>query len=158
MSRIGVAAAAIVVLAGLSLCLNTITRSDAAAKTSPEPIEQLCETIVTHACRGEKDASDLILKSVLSRPTSAWEGEQFDARGHNQMTQLADAVKQVGAYLGCELIEQKTVGNSVRVCVFVAKFERNTQRWTFVLYRPHDEWKILGVKYMWIMSELFPNP
>ena len=153
MNKIAIALSGIVVLVGVSFCLSSGTHSDSVAKAPPDGIERVCETIVDHACRGEKDALDLINENTISRPTSTSQKELQEATWRNQKAGFADLQEKFGPYLGCELAEQKDISGSVRERVYVAKYQRNVMRWTFVLYRPRDKWKILSNRFKDLSGE-----
>ena len=53
--------------------------------------------------------------------------------------------------------KQKELSGSVRLCVYMAKYEQIAIRWTFVFYRPHDKWKILSVRFKDLLGDLFPQ-
>jgi hypothetical protein len=157
MNKIVIALASVVVLVGVSLCLSSVTHPDAVAKVPSDSLQQVCESIVNHASRGERQSLDLTNANSAWQPTSALDKELQVARWQNQTTQLVDFQRRFGPFLGCELAEQKDLSDSLRTCVYIAKYEQNTMRWTFILYRPHDKWRILGIRFKDLMGDLFPQ-
>jgi hypothetical protein len=157
MNRIGIALAGAVVLVGGSYCVSSVAHSSNAVKTPPDGLAQVCENVVISASRGEKSALDLTNENSAWRPKSAWEKELQEVRYQNQLRDLAGFQERFGAFLGCEFVEQKDLSASVRICTYLAKYEQITIRWTFLLYRPHDKWKILNVRFKDLMTDLFPQ-
>jgi hypothetical protein len=157
MNKIGIVLAGIVVLVGVSLCLSSVTHSRAAAKESPDSLHQRCESLITRSARGDKDVLIFVNQNFASPPTSAWQKELQEAASRNQAAQLVDFQKEYGSFLGCELSEQKDLSGSVRLCVYMARYEKNVIRWTFVCYRPHGEWKFLAVRFKPLTADLFPQ-
>ncbi|MFZ1933732.1 MAG: hypothetical protein WCB27_01760 [Thermoguttaceae bacterium] len=157
MNRVGAVLASVIVLAGIPLCLSSVTHSEPAAKESTDGLHQMCESFVTHATRGDKDLLALFNENAPWQPATGWRKELQEATSRNQMAQLADLQRQYGAFLGYELSEQKDLSGSVRICVYIARYERNAIRWTFVCYRPHDKWKILSARFKDLLGDLFPQ-
>jgi hypothetical protein len=157
MNKIGIALAGVVALVGVTMCLSIVTQLDAAAKEAPDTLHQMCASLITHSARGDKDVLIFVNQSFASPPTSAWQKELQEVASRNQAAQLVDFQKEYGAFLGCELSEQKDLSGSVRLCVYMARYEKNVIRWTFVCYRPHGEWKFLAARFKPLTADLFPQ-
>jgi hypothetical protein len=157
MNKIGIALAAVVFLVGVSFCLSSVTHSEPAAKEkdSPDSLHQMCESLITRTVRGDIDVLAFLNHNSTWQPSSAWQKELQEATSRNQAAQLVDFQKEYGAFLGCELSEQKDLSGSVRLCTYMARYERNVIRWTSVCYRPHSEWKFLAVRFKPVMADLF---
>jgi len=156
MHKIGIALAGAAFLVGLSICLAGAGRSDARANAAPDSLKQLCENIVNQASRGEKKGFDLLTENMAYRATSTLDKELWNANAQRQIAELFDFQGKCGAFLACELVEEKDLAASLRRYVFLAKYEQNVMRWTFLFYRPHDEWKILGARYKDLTNDPLP--
>jgi hypothetical protein len=55
---------------------------------------------------------------------------------------LKDLLDQLGSYQGYELITEKRAGQSYILKSFLAKYERQPIRYTFILYKAKDNWQI----------------
>lgn len=60
---------------------------------------------------------------------------------------LKDYLAGSGAYYGHELIATKKAGNSYILKSFLIKYDRQPIRFTFILYKPVDKWKIQNFSY-----------
>ena len=60
---------------------------------------------------------------------------------------LADFISGLGEYYGYELITEKSVGESYILKSFLIKYERQPVRFTFLLYKPNDNWQIQNFTY-----------
>jgi hypothetical protein len=156
MKKIGVVLVAIAALVGVSICLAGVAHSHADTNVAPDSLKQLCESIVSQSSRGEKKGFDLFLENMACRPTSPLDKELFNAAARRQMAEMLDFQEKCGAFLGCELAEEKDLTGTLRRCIYVAKYERNVMRWTFIFYRPHDDWKILSVRFKDLASDPLP--
>jgi hypothetical protein len=55
-------------------------------------------------------------------------------------TKLDSARQALGAYIGKELIAQKSASGSLVLYTYLVKHEELPMRFTFVLYKPHNDW------------------
>jgi hypothetical protein len=156
MNKIGIALAGIALLVGVSICLTGAAHSDAGADAAPDKLRQLCENILNQSSRGEKKGFDLVAENMAYRATSILDKEIWNASAHRQIGEMLDFQGKYGAFLGCELAEEKNFTSTLRRYVYLAKYEQNVMCWTFTFYRPHDEWKILGVRYKDLQSDPLP--
>jgi hypothetical protein len=102
---------------------------------------------VSQVSRGKKKGYELLVVSMIWKPKSAFDKDILEVRTQGEVQQALALLAENGPFLGCELAEEEDIGNSLRKCVYIAKFERTATRWTFILYRPHDEWKIFNARY-----------
>jgi hypothetical protein len=59
-----------------------------------------------------------------------------------------DSLRQsVGKYLGKELIVQKSASNSLIFYSYLVKFENQPVRFTFMFYKPQNDWVLYRFKY-----------
>ncbi len=157
MGRIGIAFAGVVVLIGASLCLSGVATPKPTAKVETVGVDEVCRRIVDLASRADKKGLDLLQRNLASQPASTMAREPQEGGERIFFGQLAGFQDRYGAFLGCDLAEQEDLSNSVRECVYMAKYQKNVIRWTFLCYRPHDKWKILGVQFKDLMGALLPQ-
>jgi len=55
--------------------------------------------------------------------------------------------KSVGQYLGKELIAQKNAGMSLVFYSYLVKFTNQPVRFTFMFYKPQNDWVLYRFKY-----------
>ena len=60
---------------------------------------------------------------------------------------LADFISGLGDYFGYEPITEKSAGESYVLKSFLVKYERQPIRFTFLLYKPNDNWQIQNFTY-----------
>ncbi|MBS1752244.1 MAG: hypothetical protein JST63_20270 [Bacteroidetes bacterium] len=60
---------------------------------------------------------------------------------------MNDFLSGLGDYYGYELVTEKSAGESYILKSFLIKYERQPIRFTFLLYRPNDEWQIQNFTY-----------
>jgi hypothetical protein len=66
---------------------------------------------------------------------------------------LADFINGMGEYYGYEPIIEKSVGESYVLKSFLVKYERQPVRFTFLLYKPNENWQIQNFTYDTNISE-----
>jgi hypothetical protein len=144
MHKTGIILFAIAVFVGPSICLTGSASSDAGKSIVADDLKPVCENFIRQISHGDKDAFNLIWKNMVT-PPEASAGRETEAQ--RQAEELRFAEGRYGKYLGCELVQEKNSGNSLRKYVYLAKYEKNVLQWTVILYRPHGEWKILS--FLW---------
>jgi len=80
--------------------------------------------------------------------TNPWmsQGEDVVTILKNQInTQLTEDV--VGKYYGHEVMTTKTIGESVVYVTYLVKYDRQPIRFTFIFYKPDEEWRIHKFSY-----------
>jgi hypothetical protein len=60
---------------------------------------------------------------------------------------MKDFLTDMGAYNGYETITVKKAGDSFILKSFLVKYDRQPIRFTFILYKPSNEWKIQNFSY-----------
>jgi hypothetical protein len=156
MKKTGIVLAAAAVLIGVSICLIGVAHSDTNTNVASDSLKRLCESIVSQAGRGEKKGFDLFRENMAFRPTTALDKELYDSAARRQMAEMLDFQEKCGSFLGCELAEEKNLTSTLRRYVYLTKYERSVMRWTFVFYRPHEEWKILSLRFKDLASDPLP--
>lgn len=142
MHKIAIILAATLTLVGASVCITGAASSDAGKIAASDDMKPLCEDFIRELSNGNKDAFDLIWKR-MTRPEEA--KHAIDAQ--RQAADIRYAGEKLGKYLGCELVQEKHSGNSLRKYIYAAKYEKDVLQWTVVLYRPQDEWKIVSFRW-----------
>ena len=66
---------------------------------------------------------------------------------------LKDFLSDLGEYNGYEQITVKRAGESYLLKSFLIKYDRQPIRFTFILYKPSDAWKIQNFSYDTNLSE-----
>lgn len=68
--------------------------------------------------------------------------------GISQLKAKLDSLRQgIGTYLGRDLIVQKTASNSLVFYSYLVKHEIQPIRFTFIFYKPQNEWVLYRFKY-----------
>jgi len=68
--------------------------------------------------------------------------------GISQLKAKLDSLRQgIGAYLGKDLIVQKNASNSLVFYSYLVKHEVQPIRFTFIFYKPQNEWVLYRFKY-----------
>ena len=68
--------------------------------------------------------------------------------GINQLKGKLDSLRQnIGAYLGKDLIVQKSASNSLVFYSYLVKHEIQPIRFTFIFYKPQNDWVLYRFKY-----------
>ncbi|MGN6395687.1 MAG: hypothetical protein ACTHMI_08990 [Mucilaginibacter sp.] len=68
--------------------------------------------------------------------------------GISQLKAKLDSLRQgIGNYLGRDLIVQKTASNSLVFYSYLVKHEIQPIRFTFIFYKPQNEWVLYRFKY-----------
>lgn len=60
---------------------------------------------------------------------------------------LKVTIDQGGAYNGYELITEKSVGNTLKLMSYMAKYDKQPVRFIFIYYKPKDVWKIYTFQF-----------
>ena len=78
--------------------------------------------------------------------TNKWMERNADAV-ENLKNQFYNLIPLIGNYYGYELIAERNLGENLKLASFMAKYDRQPIRWTFILYRPNDTWQVQNLKY-----------
>jgi hypothetical protein len=60
---------------------------------------------------------------------------------------LKVTIDQGGAYNGYELITEKSIGSTLKLMSYMAKYDRQPVRFIFIYYKPKDVWKIYTFQF-----------
>jgi hypothetical protein len=160
MYKVGFVLTAIVVFVGAFVCLTRGAHSDAGTNSASDNLKQVCENIVNHACHADEKGFHLLFENILGPPSD----EERELLAQQILEDFLTYRRGFGEFLGPELIEEKSITNTIRKYIYLAKYERNVVFCTFILYSPHNEWKILSFNWKFgsdavnSIQPLTPNP
>ena len=156
MNKIAIALAGTALLVGLSICLTGAAHLDAGTNVAPDHLKQLCENIVTQVGSGDKKGFALVAAHRINPAKTAQDRERENFEAQALVRDAVEFQEKCGVFLGCEYVEEKNLSSSLCRYTYLAKYEENAALWTFVFYRPHDEWKILWMKWTALASDPLP--
>lgn len=58
-----------------------------------------------------------------------------------------DILPLIGEYRGFELINEKSIGECLKLKSFMVRYDRQPVRFTFVFYKPGKSWKVQNLKW-----------
>ncbi|MGZ3752584.1 MAG: hypothetical protein ACXVB0_03980 [Mucilaginibacter sp.] len=62
-----------------------------------------------------------------------------------------------GTYYGYELINEKSVGNNLKLISYMLRYEKQPVRFIFIYYKPNDKWKIYTFQFNTNLDEELTN-
>lgn len=117
-------------LIALATCILLVTTIAKAQDTTEEITSRFFETYATRPMEA--------VEYVFS--TNRWMIERNKDGIESVKNQLGDFLELVGDYYGFEKITEKRVGESMKLVSFMAKYDRQPIRFTFIFYKPKDKW------------------
>ena len=78
--------------------------------------------------------------------TNKWMGENKIATEKVKL-QLREYAKLMGEYIGFERLTEKSLGESLKVSVYLVKYERQPLRFIFKYYKAKDTWVLYNLKF-----------
>ncbi|WP_162633264.1 hypothetical protein [Echinicola strongylocentroti] len=78
--------------------------------------------------------------------TNKWMGENKDGTEKVKF-QLREYANLMGEYIGFEKLYEKSVGESLKVSVYLVKYDRQPLRFIFKYYKGRDKWKLFNLKF-----------
>lgn len=78
--------------------------------------------------------------------TNKWMGENRDGTEKVKF-QLREYSNLMGEYLGFEKLVEKSLGESLKVSVYLVKYERQPLRFIFKYYKGKEKWMLYNIKY-----------
>ncbi|QBA63128.1 hypothetical protein [Muriicola soli] len=54
---------------------------------------------------------------------------------------------QLGEYFGFEKLKESQITDRLRLATFMVRYDRQPLRFTFILYKPNDFWRVHNLKY-----------
>lgn len=62
-------------------------------------------------------------------------------------TKLSRTIELLGEYNGYDLIIKTSISNHLHLYTFIVKYDRQPLRFSILLYRPKDNWRLQNFKY-----------
>ena len=78
--------------------------------------------------------------------TNKWMGENKDGTEKVKF-QLREYANLMGEYIGFEKLTEKSLGESLKVSVYLVKYERQPLRLIFKYYKAKNEWMLYNLKF-----------
>ena len=78
--------------------------------------------------------------------TNKWMGENKDGTEKVKF-QLREYANLMGEYNGFEKLTDKSLGKSLKVSVYLVKYDRQPLRFIFKYYKSKDEWMLYNLKF-----------
>ena len=78
--------------------------------------------------------------------TNKWMSRNQDGID-NLKNQLENSLELIGEFNKFEKITEKSVGQSLKLISYLAKYDRQPLRFTLILYKPKDIWQVQNFKY-----------
>jgi hypothetical protein len=106
---------------------------------SPKSVPAILETFF----KKYKDSSDASIDYLFGT------NKYFtNTGGINQLKMKLDSLRiTLGAYVGKEIIVQKSASPSLVLYTYLVKHEIQPVRFTFMFYKPHSDWVLYRFKY-----------
>ncbi|MDW3645492.1 MAG: hypothetical protein R8P61_00340 [Bacteroidia bacterium] len=79
--------------------------------------------------------------------TNKWVMEKNMAAVENVRLKLLNLINLIGDYRGYEMVNEKTIGESLKLQSYMMKYDRQPIRFTFIFYRPSDSWVVQNFQY-----------
>ncbi|MEO1022182.1 MAG: hypothetical protein AAFW89_06515 [Bacteroidota bacterium] len=123
----------------LIIGLFTLATSELKAQDVPTQIAE--RFFENYKNKGSDDAIDSLYASNkwISRAADALANLKSQISGLNE--------DYVGTYYGYELIVEKKLGDSFALQSYLVKYDRQPIRFTFLFYRPNEEWMLYSFQY-----------
>ena len=78
--------------------------------------------------------------------TNKWMGENKDGTEKVKF-QLREYANLMGEYIGFEKLTEKSLGESLKVSVYLVKYDRQPLRFIFKYYKGKDKWMLYNLKF-----------
>jgi len=145
-------------LAGIFCCFIVYANAQAkpaAAKPGAKPAAAKPTTAIPSVGRSAVSVVDTFFKKYKNEGTSAAIDFLFgtnkyftNTAGIGQLKAKLDSLRQgIGMYLGKDLIAQKNASSSLYFYSYLVKHEVQPLRFTFIFYKPQNEWVLYRFKY-----------
>lgn len=145
-------------LAGIFCCCVVYANAQAkpaAAKPAAKPATTKAAVALPAAGRSAVSVVDTFFKKYKNDGTSAAIDFLFgtnkyftNTAGIAQLKAKLDSLRQgIGMYLGKDLISQKNASNSLYFYSYLVKHEVQPLRFTFIFYKPQNDWVLYRFKY-----------
>lgn len=111
---------------------------------SPVYAQKSEKEIVTEFFKVFKDSPSEAMDYAFS--TNPWMKRNKDATD-NIKNQFNTVLPLVGNYQGYELINEKKIGESLKLLSYMVKFDRQPFQFTFIFYKPDAVWQVQNLKF-----------
>lgn len=78
--------------------------------------------------------------------TNKWMGDNKDGTEKVKF-QLREYAKLMGKYIGFEKLTEKSLGESLKVSVYLVKYDRQPLRFIFKYYKGKEKWMLYNLKF-----------
>ena len=78
--------------------------------------------------------------------TNKWMGENKDGTEKVKF-QLREYANLMGEYIGFEKLTERSLGESLKISVYIVKYERQPLRFIFKYYKAKDNWVLFNLKF-----------
>ncbi len=144
-----------IVLIAVTCCFTFYADAQTAAKPAAKPADAAAATAKTPVVKGAMDLVNTFFKKYKDEGTGPAIDYIFgtnkyftNSAGISTLKGKLDSLRQsVGAYLGKDLIVQKSASNSLVFYSFLVKHEIQPIRFTFMFYKPQNDWVLYRFKY-----------
>jgi hypothetical protein len=124
-------------LALIMLCASCINKSD-----GEHAYNEYCSSFFfTYEEKGIVDAVDFIFS------TNDFLNQNSIDEIAELKNQLVSTTSLLGNFTGYELIANRAVGSNLRLLSYLIKYEKQPLRFTFVFYKPEDNWVIQNFSF-----------
>lgn len=145
-------------LAGIFCCCISYANAQTKPKTAKpgaKPVATKPVAAMPAVGRSVVSVVDTFFKKYKNDGTSAAIDFLFgtnkyftNTTGISQLKAKLDSLRQgIGMYLGKDLISQKNASNSLYFYSYLVKHEVQPLRFTFIFYKPQNEWVLYRFKY-----------
>ncbi len=117
------------------ICISTSTLL---AQNKPEDV--LDKFFRTYETEGSDKALDYIFSTNKWMSNSK---QQID----DLKSKLKRTVELIGDYNGYELMVKRSIKNHLELYSFIVKYDRQPLRFSILLYKPKDNWRLQNFKY-----------
>ena len=122
------------------IILLTILTLNITLSYSQNSTEQLSEKFFEEYSQDTNQALDNLFS------TNKWMNE--DQNGINKVKfQIREYSNLVGNYLGYDKIGEKSLSESLKIVVYLVKYERQPFRFIFKYYKPKNDWMIYNFSF-----------
>lgn len=119
----------------LGFGLSTSVTVAADALRSKEDARVLSDAVVRTVASGDVEAGLKLVKPYVIVPES-----EFDAAVESAKEKWPSVQARFGKSIGYEFVCEQSAGESIYRIVEIVKFEKHAVRFTFLYYRPKNDW------------------
>ncbi|MGS2765131.1 hypothetical protein [Sinomicrobium sp. M5D2P9] len=107
---------------------------------SQNSTDKLTSDFFTRYEKNTDDAFDFIFG------TNKWMAENKDGTKKVKF-QIREYANLLGEYIGYEKVTERSLGESLKVIVYLVKYERQPLRFIFKYYKARDNWVLYNLKF-----------